>query len=124
MGKLPDDDVEILVANAHREIAKQQASLSVHAKCSVVIEVLLRRSTPTQLLEFATSLKGYVQFLFASYYGSHVMQTLVALLGASDATVGVLTTFCGTSPRMGGSKLQLAVAGTRPARMAWGTRLV
>jgi hypothetical protein len=94
-----EDDLEVLVTNAHREIAKHQASLSVHAKCSVVIEVLLRRSTAAQLLEFAKSVKGYVQFLFSSYYGSHVMQTLVALLGAQASTVDVLKSFCGACVR-------------------------
>jgi hypothetical protein len=97
-----EDDLEVLVANAHKEIAKHQASLCVHAKCSVVIEVLLRRSTQGQLLEFAASLKGYIQFLVASYYGSHVMQTLLAQLGCSDATLPALTLFCGTCQRVSG----------------------
>jgi hypothetical protein len=86
---------QVLVANAHKEISKQQASLSVHAKCSVVVEVLLKRSTQAQLLAFAESLKGYTQFVAASYYGSHVMQTLLSLLKCTEASLPVLTTFCG-----------------------------
>jgi hypothetical protein len=38
-----EEDLGALVANAHKEIARSQASLSVHAKCSVVMETLLRR---------------------------------------------------------------------------------
>lgn len=79
-----------LIRTAYRELRHKEASLASHKRVSVVMETLLRLSTPRQLLRLAAALAPYVCWLATSRYGSHVVQTLMALLsGHALGTVSV-----------------------------------
>lgn len=117
VGDGDEESLEILVSNAHAEIANSQASLCVHAKSSVVIEALLRRSNTGQLVAFAASLTGYIPYLLKNTYASHAMQTLVSLLAAaplvSEASIAAICA------EVDGQWLELAsdASATHPLRL-------
>ena len=77
------------------QIGKQQASLATNKHCSLVLEKLLRNSSHEQLKTFFRGLRGYFNFLGFNRFSTHVLETLLSLLGpviaeevASGTTAG------------------------------------
>lgn len=75
----------VLVRDAHAravpQIGKQQASLATNKHCSLVLEKLLRNSSHEQLKTFFRGLRGYFNFLGFNRFSTHVLETLLSLLG-------------------------------------------
>lgn len=78
-----DGDVTVLLVS---QIGKQQASLATNKHASLVLEKLLRVSSPKQLRNFFRGLAGYFNFLAFNRFSTHVLETLLSLLGPVIAT--------------------------------------
>jgi len=55
--------------------------LATNKHCSLVLEKLLRASSPEQLKSFFRGLYGYFNFLGFNRFSTHVLETLLSLLG-------------------------------------------
>lgn len=92
-----EDDVgrEQMLENVLEELKHQTASIMEDRHGSVVAEKIARRLTPLQLRVMLSRCRGYMLSLSNNRYSSHVLQTLLSLVGqtveaeipSSDATV-------------------------------------
>lgn len=77
---LCDENDQLLIRSAHREIKRRQASLLTNKRCSMTIEHLLRCSTAAQLVRFGEACTPYIAFIATNRHGSHVLQTFLGLI--------------------------------------------